>query len=132
MRLPFGPILLAFALALLAASPVLASAPGTPSFVIDGGTRVTLSGATRLALDADLRNYGVFTPAAGSVVVLDGYGAPLLVSASFADLVLALHGTAALANNTTVAGTLTLNNGRLSLAGHDLTITGLSGGSATS
>lgn len=132
MRLPLGPTLRALALALLAASPVLASTPGTASFVIDGGTRVTLSGATRLALDGDLRNAGVFTPAAGSVVVLDGYGSPVLVNASFADLVLALHGTAALAHHTTVAGTLTLDSGRLSLAGHDLTVTGLSGGSATS
>jgi len=132
MRFPLGRALLACALAALAAAPSLAATPGVPAFVIDGGTRVTVSGATRLALDCDLRNDGAFTPAPGSVVVLDGFGAPLLTSASFADLVLALHGTAAIANAAAVAGTLTLNSGRLSLSGHDLTVGSISGGSAAS
>lgn len=122
------------ALGLLAlAAPVLAAGPGTPAFVVDGGTRVTLSGTARLALDCDLRNQGVFQPAPGSEVVLTGFGAPLLTNVYFADLRLALHGTAAIATATSVTGRLTLQSGWLSLASHDLTVgTTTTGGSAAS
>jgi len=107
--------------------------PGVPAFVVDGGTTVRLSGSTRLALDCDLRNTGTFLPAGGSAVVLTGFGSPLLLGAStFADLVLALHGTAAIGNPVGVAGTLDLSSGRLSLAGHHLIVNALTGGSAAS
>lgn len=107
--------------------------PGTPAFIVGGGARVQLSGATRLALDCDLRNYGTFTPAAGSAVVLRGYGSPLLLGVgTFADLTLSLSGTAALGNPASVDGTLALGSGRLSLAGHDLFANAVAGGSAAS
>lgn len=109
------------------------SSPGVPALVIDGGTTLTLSGSTRLTTPIDLRNYGAFLPAAGSGVIVNGYGSPLLLGvASFADLAMALSGTAALANAATVGGTLTLTSGRLSLAGHDLTVNAVAGGSAAS
>lgn len=120
-------------LAALAAAPAVASSPGVPALVAGGGTRVVLSGATRLVLDCDLRNYGQFAPAAGSAVVLRGYGSPLLLGVgSFADLALQLPGVAALANPAAVNGTLTLVQGRLSLAGHDLVANTIAGGSAAS
>jgi hypothetical protein len=116
--------------------PALAStgaSPGVPAFVVDGGTQVRLSGATHLTLDCDLRNHGAFTPAPGSVVVLNGYGSPLLLGAgSFADLVVALHGTAAIGNAASVTGTLALASGWLSLAGHDLAVNAIWGGSEAS
>jgi len=114
--------------------PVAHSAgPGTPAFVVDGGTQVRLSGATALTLDCDLRNAGLFLPDPGSAVVLTGYGSPLLLGVGgFADLTLALHGTAVLGQNATVAGALTLGTGRLSIAGHDLGATVIAGGSAVS
>lgn len=121
---------------LLAASATHAAIdanPGVPAFVVDGGTTVRLSGATRLVLDCDLRNTGTFQPAAGSAVVLTGFGSPLLLGVgTFADLSLAMHGTAALGNAAGVAGTLALSSGRLSLAGHDLVVNALSGGSPAS
>ncbi len=106
--------------------------PGAPAFVIDAGAHVTVSGTTCLVLDCDLRNGGAFEPSAGSAVVLVGFGAPLLTSASFADLGLALHGTATIANDAAVTGTLTLGSGWLSLAGHDLTVAAVAGGAAAS
>ncbi len=120
-------------LAVAPAFAATASGPAVPAFVIDPGTRVIASGTTRLTVDCDLRNYGSFTPAAGSAVVLTGYGSPQITRVGFADLQLALHGTASIANATTVAGWLTLGSGWLSLAGWDLTANGgVSGGSPAS
>jgi hypothetical protein len=116
-----------------AAPAGVTSGPSVPALVIDGGTVMTLSGATRLTTPIDLRNYGVFTPAPGSAVIVNGYGTPLLLGiANFADLTMALTGTAALGNAATVGGTLALKNGWLSLAGHDLAASSIDGGSAAS
>jgi len=115
------------------AAPAFPAGPGTPAFVVGGGTQVRLAGATRLVLDCDLRNHGQFTPAAGSAVVLRGFGSPLLLGVgTFADLALELAGVAAIANPAAVSGTLTLAQGRLSLAGHDLVAHAVAGGSAAS
>ena len=109
------------------------SSPGVPALVIDGGTTMTLSGATQLTTPIDLRNYGAFSPAYGSFVTVNGYSSPVLLGvATFANLTLALSGTASLANASAVAGTLTLAGGRISLAGHDLTVNAIAGGSAAS
>lgn len=128
---------LAAAVALAAApwgpGPARASTPGGPAFVIDKGTRVHMKASTRLTLDCDMRSNGSFKPAAGSAVVINGFGSPQLTRVGFADLQLALHGTASIANTTTVNGWLTLGSGRLSLAGYDLTVNGgISGGSPAS
>lgn len=133
-----GRIALAFAVAAglvaLAAAPAAqASGTSVPSLVIGNGARMVLKPATRLTLDCDLRNFGTFTPAAGSRVVVNGYGSPSLRGVTqFADLQMAMHGAASLANNATVAGQLVLTTGRLSLAGHDLTTSIITGGSAAS
>jgi len=130
-----NPLLVAAALLALAVPARAATGytPGVPAFVVDGGTQVRLSGATQLTLDCDLRNQGAFTPAPGSIVVLNGYGTPLLLGVgSFADLALALQGTAAIGNAASVNGTLALASGRLSLAGHDLTVNAIWGGSPAS
>lgn len=124
-----------FALAGSLVGPAAAAAagPGVPALVVDGGTTMRLSGTTALTLDCDLRNAGLFLPDPGSVVVLNGFGTPLLLGVdAFADLRLDLHGTAALGQAATVAGTLTLDQGRLSLAGHDLGAVVIAGGSAAS
>jgi hypothetical protein len=115
-------------------APAVATAtPGVSALVIDGGTVMTLTGTTRLTTPIDLRNYGVFSPAAGSGVIVNGYGTPLLSGVTnFADLTLALSGTAAIGNAATVGGRLTLTAGRLSLAGHDLTANTVTGGSSAS
>lgn len=132
-----GALLVAVAVALLApgqpARASTAAGPNVPAFVVDGGTQVRLSGATQLTLDCDLRNYGTFTPSPGSAVVLNGYGTPLLLGVgSFADLALALHGTAAIGTAASVNGTLVLASGWLSLAGHDLAVDAVWGGSPAS
>jgi hypothetical protein len=116
-----------------AAPAAQASGTNTPALVIGGGVRMVLKPSTRLALDCDLRNFGTFTPAAGSRVVLNGFGTPSLRGVSqFADLQMAMHGAASLTNNVNVTGQLVLTSGRLSLAGHDLTVASISGGSAAS
>ena len=130
-------IRVALAAALLAlAAPAFATTetgPAVPAFVIDGGTRVTVKGATKLTMNCDLKNQGVFTPSGGSAVVVNGFLAPTLSGVTnFADLTIASHGTAWLATNATVGGTLSLNSGWLSVAGHDLIANTISGGSAAS
>lgn len=130
------------ALLLLAAAPArpdgtlplsAQSGPAVPAFVVDGGGQVRLSGSTRLVLDCDLKNFGAFTPAPGSAVVVRGYGSPTLLGVgTFADLSLALQGTVSIANSAAVTGTMSLGSGRLSLAGHDLTVNTFTGGSAAS
>lgn len=122
-----------FALAAPAFSAI-ESGVAVPAFVVGaGGTRVTLKGATRLTLDCDLRNYYKFVPAAGSVLVVNGYRTPLLLGVDqLADLTIASHGVAALGTATTVNGRLTLTSGWLSLAGHDLTANTITGGSGAS
>lgn len=119
-----------------AARAATGSGPAVPAFVVDGGTTVRVSGTTKLVLDCDLRNSGTFQPGAGSAVVLVGYGSPLLSDASgalsFADLTLALHGTAAIADPAGVDGTLSLSTGWLSLAGHLLVARSVAGGSPAS
>ncbi|MFN8588515.1 MAG: T9SS type A sorting domain-containing protein [Candidatus Eisenbacteria bacterium] len=121
---------------LVCAAPALAATatgPAVPAFVIDGGTRVTVKGATRLTMNCDLRNQGVFTPSAGSVLVLNGYLTPTLTGVTnFADLTIAKQSYVALGTNATVSGLLTLTNGRLNLAGHDVIAQNISGGSAAS
>lgn len=119
--------------ALGTAPGVQASGTASPALVIGSGARMVVKPATRLTLDCDLRNFGTFTPAAGSRVVVNGFGAPALRGVTqFADLQMDLHGTASLSNNASVNGLLVLTNGKLSLAGHDLTTTAISGGSAAS
>ena len=116
-----------------AAPAARASGTNTPALVIGSGARMVLKPSTRLTLDCDLRNFGTFTPAAGSRVVVNGFGTPSLRGVSqFADLQMALHGTASLSNSVSVAGQLMLTSGRLSLAGHDLVAPAVSGGSAAS
>lgn len=116
-------------LALLAAGAVAAP----PALVIDGTTLVRPSGATRVVVPGDLLSHGHFLATPGSAVVLVGYGTPLVQGVeTFADLTLALHGTATLGNTAGVAGRLTLGTGRLSLAGHDLAVNAITGGSAAS
>jgi hypothetical protein len=120
-------------LALLPARPASASGPGSPALVSGGGTHLVISGATGLVLDCDLRNYGAFTPAPGSAVVVRGFGSPLLLGVgTFANLTLLLGGEAALANPATVSGALRLFKGRLALAGHDLVANTIIGGTADS
>lgn len=115
------------------ASKVSASGPGSPGLVSSGGTHFVMSGATGLVLDCDLRNYGVFTPAPGSAVVLRGFGSPLLFGvSSFSNLTMRLDGDATLANPATVVGALTLIKGRLSLSGHDLAANSIFGGAPNS
>ncbi len=131
----FGRIALCLtALTCLAATPAaFASGTATPALVIGGGAQMRLKPNTRLTLDCDLKNYGTFTAATSSRVVVNGYGSPLLRGVSqFGDLQMAMHGTAALANAATVNGQLVLTSGRLSLAGHDLTTAVIVGGSANS
>jgi hypothetical protein len=126
-------VLVAAASTALAASAAVTTSPGVPALVVDGGTAMTLSGSTRLTTAIDLRNYCAFSPSNGSTVTLVGYGAPALLGIpSFSNLTLALSGTASLANASSVSGTLTLASGRLSLAGHDLEVNALAGGSAAS
>lgn len=109
------------------------SQPAAPAFVVDGGGRVQLSGSTKLTLNCDLRNNGVFTPAAGSGVIVNGYLNPGLVGvASFANLTMAAPGGASLWTNATVNGVLTLTSGKLSLQGYNLVANSISGGSAAS
>ncbi len=119
-----------------AAAPALASVeatPGVPALVTGGGTHVTLKGATKLTLNCDLRNYSTFTPAAGSAVIVNGYLSPSLLGVTnFADLTISKPGVVSLDNNAAVNGVLTLSNGRLSLAGHDLSANLIVGGSAAS
>lgn len=116
-----------------AAPAALASGTNTPALVIGSGARMVLKPSTRLTLDCDLRNFGTFTPAAGSRVVVNGYGSPSLRGVTqFADLQMAMHGAASLTNNASVTGQLVLTSGRLSLAGHDLFAASITGGSATS
>lgn len=123
-------------LALCVSAPVLASVaagPAVPAFVIDGGTRVAVKGATRLTMNCDLKNQGVFTPSAGSTLVMNGFLAPTLTGVtSFADLTIAKQSYVALGTNGTVGGVLTLTSGRLHLSGHDLTANTIVGGSAAS
>lgn len=109
------------------------SGPAAPAFVIDGGTRVTVQGATKLTMNCDLRNYGMFTPSGGSAVVMNGFLTPALTGVtSFADLTIAKQSYASLGTNATVTGMLTLTSGKLSLAGHDLVAQNITGGSAAS
>jgi hypothetical protein len=116
-----------------AAPAARASGTNTPALVIGSGARMLLKPSTRLTLDCDLRNFGTFTPAAGSRVVVNGFGTPSLRGVSqFADLQMAMHGTTSLSNSASVTGQLMLTSGRLSLAGHDLVAPAVSGGSATS
>ncbi len=123
-----------FALFLSApATASVASGPAAPAFVIDGGTRVTVKGATKLTMNCDLRNQGVFTPSAGSALVMNGFLAPTLTGVtSFADLTIAKQSYVALGNSGTVGGVLTLTSGKLNLAGHDFTANNIAGGSAAS
>jgi hypothetical protein len=115
------------------ATAALASSPGVPALVIDGGTTLKMSGVTKLTTPIDIRNYGTFKPADGSAVIVNGYGSPLLLGvSSFADLTMSLTGVAAIANDATVRGVLTLSSGRLSVASHDLTANTIAGGSAVS
>lgn len=121
----------ALMLAPLFAQLASASGPGSPALVSGGGTHLVVSSATGLVLDCDLRNYGVFTPAPGSAVVLRGFGSPLLLGVdTFANLSIFLQGEAALANSATIGGRLLLNRGRLSLAGHDLVADTILGGTS--
>jgi len=115
------------------ARPARASVPGS-ALVIDAGTRMTVSGTTRLVLDGSLLNTGTFTPSPGSAVVIHDAGSPLLLGVPvFADLAIALADTALLLGGPAqVNGTLTLTEGRLELAGHDLVVNAVSGGSAAS
>ncbi|MBI5170755.1 MAG: T9SS type A sorting domain-containing protein [Candidatus Eisenbacteria bacterium] len=123
-------LLLAFAAPAFAAT---AAGPAVPAFVIDGGTRVTVKGATKLTMNCDLKNQGAFEPSAGSAVVMNGFLTPALTGvASFADLTIAKQSYASLGTNATVNGVLTLSSGQLSLAGHDLVAQNISGGSAAS
>jgi hypothetical protein len=137
MRRPVARSLASLLLVLpLAATRVdanVSSTPGAPAFVVDGGTVVRLSGATRLTLDCDLRNFGSFIPVGGSTVVVNGYLSPVLSGVpTFADLTIASHGVASIANPVTVGGTLTLTSGWLSCGASDLVANTLSGGSAAS
>lgn len=126
-------VILAVAAAPWAVPSARASGTVSPALVIGSGARLVMKPATRMTLDCDLRNFGTFTPAAGSRVVVNGFGAPALRGVTqFADLQMDLHGTASLSNNASVNGLLVLTNGKLSLAGHDLTATAISGGSAAS
>lgn len=126
-------VILALAAGTWSAPAAHASGTASPALVIGSGARLVMKPATRLTLDCDLRNFGTFTPAAGSRVVVNGFGAPALRGVSqFADLQMDLHGTASLSNNASVNGLLVLTNGKLSLAGHDLTASVISGGSAAS
>lgn len=127
------PAVVAAAWSPLGAAAAIASTPDSAALVIDAGTHFQLKGATRLVLDCSLTSRGAFAPAAGSRVVVRGHGSPVLSGVSaFADLELASYGVAALANPAAVTGTLRLGTGRLSLAGHDLTVAAVTGGSATS
>lgn len=111
----------------------LASGPASPAWVIDAGTRVTMSGATRLTIDSDVLNFGTFLPSAGSAVVVNGYRTPrLLHLGALADLTIAKSGRVTLEDHTTVAGVLTLASGMPALAGHDLVANTIVGGSAAS
>jgi hypothetical protein len=115
------------------ARPSSASSPAVPAFVVDGGTQVTLSGSTQLTLDRSLLNFGTFTPAPGSAVVIDDYAlGQLLGVPQFADLAVVNADTMSLGSASQVNGTLTLGLGILTLAGHDLVANAVTGGSAAS
>lgn len=117
----------------LPATDAQASGTDHPALVIGGGASLRMKPGTRLTLDCDLRNYGTFTAADGSRVVVNGFGAPSLRGVTqFADLQMAMHGTAWLANDCSVNGQLFLTGGNLSVAGHDLSVTSIIGGSADS
>ena len=117
----------------LPATDTQASGTDHPALVIGGGASLRVKPGTRLTLDCDLRNYGTFTAADGSRVVVNGFGAPSLRGVTqFADLQMAMHGTAWLANDCSVNGQLFLTGGNLSVAGHDLSVTSIIGGSADS
>jgi hypothetical protein len=79
----------------LPATDAQASGTDHPALVIGGGASLRMKPGTRLTLDCDLRNYGTFTAADGSRVVVNGFGAPSLRGVTqFADLQMAMHGTA--------------------------------------
>jgi hypothetical protein len=124
-------IVMAMALvALVVTSPASAVAP---QLVIDGGTKVTLSASTSLVVQGDVLATGTLAPGPGSTLVLAGYGSPALVGvSSLAGLKLSLHGTASIAQPTTLSETLTLSSGWLSLGGHDLVAPVVAGGSLAS
>jgi hypothetical protein len=112
------------------AGPAQATAP---ALVIDGGTYVTSLRGTQLVLQGDLLAAGTFSPGPGSTLVLAGYGSPTLMGTpTLASLLLALHGTASLAQSTALSESRFLASGWLSLGGHDLIVPILAGGSAAS
>jgi hypothetical protein len=126
-------LLIALVLGMATADGALAAGASGPAMVIDAGATVSVATGTQFTLPLNLTNNGTFTPALGSGITITGTGSPVLQGVTtFADLTINLTGTATLGNAASVQGVLTLVSGNLSLNGHDLLVSGILGGSASS